>query len=71
MSKLVKLSYELLERLPFSSDIIPLDFHLFQKINWQHFKTKDGIILAVSIYFGKLPKEWDRITRQIKWLTRL
>jgi len=60
MGKLRDLQYELLEHLPFSSDLAPSDFCLFPKLKLflagQRFSSNQEAIATVEGYFADLTK---------------
>ena len=62
--KLRDLHYELLEHPPYSSDLAPSDFFLFQKLKLflvgQHFFFNQEAIAAVEGYFAELTKNHYR-----------
>jgi histone-lysine N-methyltransferase SETMAR len=60
MGKLRDLHYELLEHPPFSADLAPSDFSLFQKLKLflagQRYSLNQEAIAAVEGYFADLTK---------------
>jgi histone-lysine N-methyltransferase SETMAR len=64
MGKLRDLHYELLEHPPYSPDLAPSDFYLFQKLKLflagQHFSSNQEAIAAVEGYYADLMKNHFR-----------
>jgi histone-lysine N-methyltransferase SETMAR len=64
MGKLRDLHYELLEHPPYSSDLAPSDFCIFQKLKLflvgQRFSSNQEAIAAVESYFADLKKNHYR-----------
>jgi len=64
MGKLRDLQYELLEHPPYSTDLAPSDFFLFQKFKLflagQRFSANQEAIAAVEGYFEDLTKNHYR-----------
>ena len=56
--KLTELRFELLSHLAYSSDLAPLDYHLFPKLKTflagQKFESNEEIIQEANKYFGGL-----------------
>ena len=58
ITKISELNYELLQHLPYSSDLAPSDFWLFSHLKkfmrGKRFSSNAGIIAAVKAYFDSL-----------------
>ena len=64
MGKLRDLHYELLEHPPYSPDLAPSDFYLFQKLKLflagQRFSSNQEVTAAAEGYFADLTKNQYR-----------
>ena len=62
MAKIMKLKFELLQHPPYSPDLAPSDFFLFQNLkkwlSWQQFRSNEEIIAQTDGYFEDIPKSY-------------
>ena len=62
MAAINECGFELLEHLPYSPDLAPLDYYLFSKLkrelSGRHFDTDDDVIDAVNQFLEDQPPDF-------------